>query len=456
MTCPRVSIILSAKDAAGTVSETVVSILDQNLREWELLAIDRGSTDDTQRVLTELGRGEERVRRIEAPGSGLGTCWNRGIEEARGAYLLFIEAGDWLMPDALARLVSAAESSPSGASFGRYERRGMSGEELGGPIPLPALSVGLDEMLESKPFPIHAQLIARRTLGGERFREDFGASTDLELWLRLARKGVRWTGADEVVAMQRLRAPASALECKTAAAEALRAIPASAGAAPTGRIARELALAIATMSLACRQDLGVNELANILLLTPGRLEEDLDRVAPRKDPEPIDGASSVWDLLPAPLGFAPARWWHRCGYCGPAPRAFVEHVQSGLAAIVGSEDRAPYKIVDECDTSRPILLLGFGKNARRIAHVLRERGLPIRGRDDGLREPPQWAREDRLQVELIPADAPWDASATYLMTVLYDDEFMKRLPAGLRVVRWRDVLASIAAEKQAWSRAWAA
>lgn len=463
MAGPTVSVILSACNDAAHVSACVLSVLDQNFRSWELVAVDRGSRDETHEILQSFAKDDPRVRVHLARGATCGGAWNAGLERSNGTYILFIEAADLLTIDGLASLVNAASAGAPGASFGGYERRGLMDESLGQGPASTADAIGIDELLDHKPFPAHAQLIARQTLGHDRFREELKSAADVELWLRLARRGVRWRSAKSTVAVQRLRPLASPVECKLHAAEALRVYAMAAegmereGASCGCRAAQSFSLVYATFALAASAAPDVNRLAKILLASPGSLSAAIDEVSSASGGgrAPADWGA-VWDVVPAPLGFAPARWWQRGGFCGRIPRSFVDHVGSGLAGIVGSEERTVHTIVDGLDARRPVVLLGLGKNARRIARVMTERGMRVRGRDDALDGPPGWAAEDRVPVEVISKAEPWDHTAQHVMTVLHDEEFMKRIPEGTSVVRWREAIAKIAREKDEWAAAWAA
>ena len=105
-----VSVIIPAFNSEGTIARAIDSVLTQGC-EVEVLVVDDGSTDRTsQRVMDYAG---ETVRLIRQPNSGPGAARNRGVVEASGAFVTFLDADDWFLPGALNVLL--AEQSATGA-----------------------------------------------------------------------------------------------------------------------------------------------------------------------------------------------------------------------------------------------------------------------------------------------------------------------------------------------------
>ncbi|EQM73781.1 glycosyl transferase [Stutzerimonas stutzeri MF28] len=101
-----VTVVIPAYNYAKTLPRAVQSVVNQLGEDSELLVIDDGSTDETPAVLAELqARHPARFRVTHKPNGGLSSVRNRGIAEAKGAYLVFLDADDELAPDAL-RLLS--------------------------------------------------------------------------------------------------------------------------------------------------------------------------------------------------------------------------------------------------------------------------------------------------------------------------------------------------------------
>ena len=107
---PQISVIVPMYNAREFIEECVVSILGQSMGDFELLLLDDGSTDGTLELCRCLWGGEDRVR-LFANGRtmGPGLTRNRGMEEARGKYIAFVDADDFVKKGYLAALWNVAE-----------------------------------------------------------------------------------------------------------------------------------------------------------------------------------------------------------------------------------------------------------------------------------------------------------------------------------------------------------
>lgn len=92
--------------SADTLEKSVRSVQDQTVCDWELIAVDDGSTDCTLEALYALARGDVRIRVIHQENGGVSSARNRGIEEAKGEWVFFLDADDLLTPDALETLLT--------------------------------------------------------------------------------------------------------------------------------------------------------------------------------------------------------------------------------------------------------------------------------------------------------------------------------------------------------------
>ncbi|HEU0054037.1 MAG TPA: glycosyltransferase family 2 protein, partial [Longimicrobium sp.] len=84
---PAVSIVLPFRDEAAHLGECLASISGQTLDDWELLAIDDGSEDDSPSLVPALAEEDRRVRLLHPGRVGLVAALNLGIAEARAPLL---------------------------------------------------------------------------------------------------------------------------------------------------------------------------------------------------------------------------------------------------------------------------------------------------------------------------------------------------------------------------------
>lgn len=105
MNRPHTTVILTIKDGAKTAPRAIQSILDQTFRDLELVIVNDGSTDQTQEVIESFAAQAPRVRVVMSPVNvGLARARNLGLDAARGEWLYFIDADDFLAPDGLEAL----------------------------------------------------------------------------------------------------------------------------------------------------------------------------------------------------------------------------------------------------------------------------------------------------------------------------------------------------------------
>ena len=107
---PAVSVICTAKNAAATIADTLRSILAQDLRDWEMIVVDDGSTDATASIVGGFAQADPRVKLILTGGIGRGRALNRALAAAAADLVANIDADDEARParlrcqlDALAR-----------------------------------------------------------------------------------------------------------------------------------------------------------------------------------------------------------------------------------------------------------------------------------------------------------------------------------------------------------------
>lgn len=101
----RFSIIIPAYNAASSLDKCLESILGQSFPDFQVLIVDDGSADDTSRIASAHAARDSRVIPVTTAHGGSGAARNRGLEQAEGEYVLYMDADDyWLRPDLLQQL----------------------------------------------------------------------------------------------------------------------------------------------------------------------------------------------------------------------------------------------------------------------------------------------------------------------------------------------------------------
>lgn len=112
-TTPLISVIVPVYNVAPYLRRCIDSLLAQTFSNFELILVDDGSTDGSSQICDEYGNEEKnkktRVSVIHQPNAGVSAARNRGMEAARGYYISFVDADDWVEPRFLEAFAKAAD-----------------------------------------------------------------------------------------------------------------------------------------------------------------------------------------------------------------------------------------------------------------------------------------------------------------------------------------------------------
>jgi hypothetical protein len=159
---PMITVIMPCYNAQDTLRCAVESVLTQSVTDFELLIIDDGSTDVSVAVARDLAVKDKRIRLIRQHNAGPAEARNRGLAEATGQYIAFLDADDRWAPNLLERhLAQFAAHADCGVSFARvrfydkYLRRA-------GSVSAAVTHLQLGEVLGEYPVCTTSNLMCRR------------------------------------------------------------------------------------------------------------------------------------------------------------------------------------------------------------------------------------------------------------------------------------------------------
>jgi len=115
MTSPRVSVVIPTYNRAHFLAEAIESVLAQTFRDWEMIVVDDGSTDDTPRVVERYGG---QLTYLRQPHLGTSAGRNAGIARARGQFVAFLDDDDVWLPGKLAAQLEVFERYPQAGIVG--------------------------------------------------------------------------------------------------------------------------------------------------------------------------------------------------------------------------------------------------------------------------------------------------------------------------------------------------
>lgn len=110
---PLVSVIIPSYNCEPYIRQTITSVLDQSMKDLELIVVDDGSSDNTCQLVQQFG---ERVRLIRQQNARVCAARNRGIREARGQYLCFMDHDDAWFPHKLEVQLKTLQQYPQAAA----------------------------------------------------------------------------------------------------------------------------------------------------------------------------------------------------------------------------------------------------------------------------------------------------------------------------------------------------
>jgi glycosyltransferase involved in cell wall biosynthesis len=120
MNTPRFSVVIAAYNAQRTIAETLDSVLAQSETDFEVVAIDDGSQDDTLKILLGYAAMDERIRVASQSNQGVSAARNLGVSKASGELIAFLDADDIWHADKLASHARLHDDDPqTEASFAR-------------------------------------------------------------------------------------------------------------------------------------------------------------------------------------------------------------------------------------------------------------------------------------------------------------------------------------------------
>jgi glycosyltransferase involved in cell wall biosynthesis len=213
MSC-LVSVIIPCFNQARFLPEAVESVLLQTHSETEIIIINDGSSDDTERVAKSFG---DRVSYARIEHSGPSRPRNTGLELATGRYIQFLDADDVLLPTKIASQL-AQFTNPEELNVAYCEYYFGKLEAVREPSPaiarrLPArlnhdrVLLDMAHRWETElTIPIHSFLFDARIFKdhGIRLDESLPNHVDWDCWLRIARLPTRWHYLEEQLAIYRL------------------------------------------------------------------------------------------------------------------------------------------------------------------------------------------------------------------------------------------------------------
>lgn len=186
-TMPLISVVVPVYNGEKTIKETIESVLNQTFSNLELIVIDDGSQDSTLNVIANIE--DLRLKVFSYQNGGVAISRNRGIQEAGGEFIAFLDADDLWTSDKLESQLKALQSNPQAAvAYSWVDYINESGEFLhnGNHISINGNAYKqllVENILENGSNPL-IRKDALIEVGG--FNQSLTPAEDWDMWLRLA------------------------------------------------------------------------------------------------------------------------------------------------------------------------------------------------------------------------------------------------------------------------------
>ena len=113
----KFSIVIPVYNGSEHLPKALSSILEQSFSDWECVIVDDGSTDNTLELATSYARSDKRIRVIHQSNGGVSVARNCGMDEAKGEWIVWLDADDFYVSGSLEQIALLTEKHPECSCF---------------------------------------------------------------------------------------------------------------------------------------------------------------------------------------------------------------------------------------------------------------------------------------------------------------------------------------------------
>ena len=199
------SIIMPAFNARKFIKESIESVIHQTYSHWELIVIDDNSIDDTFSIASDFAKVDSRIKVFHNDTNmGVSHSRNRGIKQAQGNFLAFLDSDDIWYPNKLAVQQQLIQSHPGRPIyFSSYEVINDHSLSTSKSFLAPS-EVSYSDLLKSNSIGCLTSIINREIVNEPSFSEI--GHEDYQLWLSILRNGASAISTADVLAGYRVHA----------------------------------------------------------------------------------------------------------------------------------------------------------------------------------------------------------------------------------------------------------
>lgn len=204
-----VSIVMPVYNASAYLEKTIRSAQEQTYTNWELIAVDDASADDSFDLLCRLAQADPRIRPVrQEKNAGAAMARNRGMDLVQGRYLAFLDSDDIWAPDKLEKELAFLREKQAAFAFTAYEFGDSEGNGNGRIVHVPETLVYRKALSRTVIFTTTV-LFDLEKIDRSLVRMPDVKSEDTATWWQILRAGYTAYGLDENLAVY--RRPANSL-----------------------------------------------------------------------------------------------------------------------------------------------------------------------------------------------------------------------------------------------------
>ncbi len=203
MSSPLVSIITPSYNAEKFIEETIKSVQNQTLTDWEMIIVDDCSKDKTRDILHRIAELDSRLKVVllEENG-GAAVARNTALEQARGRYIAFLDSDDLWKAKKLEKQIAVMQKNNYAFTFTAYELMNENGDLLNKTINAPN-KIDYKGLLKNTIIGCLTVILDKGQVGDVRM-PNIRTRQDFALWLSVLRDGHTAYGLSEPLSVYRL------------------------------------------------------------------------------------------------------------------------------------------------------------------------------------------------------------------------------------------------------------
>ena len=187
-----ISVLMSCYNSEKWVHKSIDSIIEQTFKDWELIIINDGSTDNTRKILESYSATDRRIKVYNKENSGLTDSLNFGLNKCNGSLIARIDADDIALPERLKLQYNFFKKNPDYSLCGTFHIENNHSNSIKTVKKYPIKDKKLKKnLVKVKKFFSHSSAMFKKDdalcFGG--YGTKYKKSQDFDLWLKLSTKG---------------------------------------------------------------------------------------------------------------------------------------------------------------------------------------------------------------------------------------------------------------------------